>query len=558
MMASKEAHEAIRLRLKAAGSPAGDPENYAIIRNSVDRALGWMDGPQIVGYLSSGDWVDGASLIDQKIAGYEAQKKATDESVKRAETIASRFTSASERSQKGAVEAGFSTAAAQGGTTAAPAPAPSDGQIPVSGIAQWLAQRLGITPAEAIARLESDITGQYLDAYLAETRPKAGSTAAPPVARFGFQEVGGRILRTNDLTGAIEDTGISAPGFTSIQVQPTSGDLTGINAQGKFEVISPGYGFKGIDPTITAAEDRRRFDVGFGENQRQFDIGEAGTNRRALLNAQSAGFQSVNQLAPQLGNLALNQAQFTKDTLRTAPDYLARAFFQQGQTSPLPQVTQADVNNQLSDLFTRYNQTLAGFNAGTPAIGQTSSPAAQPPAGTGSPAPATSPGFQNAVTFQGSEDNPVSPQAGLAAFLATNPGFASQGGLANLVAGGQIPAGFVAQAQAAPSAPSISFAPPQLPVPPRQTQGELQALERSVRPPAVNAVMSGQSAAPPRFGFALPTAQNLASLTTEDAQAYNTALGTQFNETLENVQGEVQRRARNPEVRRRAVVAGFQ
>lgn len=109
------------------------------------------------------------------------------------------------------------------------------------------------------------------------------------------------------------------------------------------------FGFAQVDPERT-----------FGQRQREAED----INRRAGLESQTRGFESVNRLAPELGTLALQNAQFTADTLRNPSDFLARAFFQRGQDSPLPQVSQADIINQLRSNIEGFNGALGGFNAG--------------------------------------------------------------------------------------------------------------------------------------------------------------------------------------------------
>lgn len=155
------------------------------------------------------------------------------------------------------------------------------------------------------------------------------------------------------------------------------------------------FNFPGIDPATTAqeqvrqfdlgaAEDIRQFDVEAAENIRQFDVGigfdtaqTAATleQQRAIEQANLAeiargtnletalgGFQSINQLAPQLGQLALANAGFTRDVLRNPSDFLARAFFQRGGESPLPVISQADVINQLRSNIGGFQGALNQFS----------------------------------------------------------------------------------------------------------------------------------------------------------------------------------------------------
>ena len=665
-MAESAIVNAVIDQLKARGSMYGSKNYASVIGQALDSGL---DGPTIVNFISAYTDGDGAYKLGELVRSRTAAAKAE---TQQAEKVVA------------AAAAGFVAPAApvtnfSGGGTSSPT---GGGQRTAF---DMLKESYPDTPISitadgtAIVRVGSDeyaynisgaspvilaVNGKAYGGGGAVATGGGGSGASAPVARYGFESIGGKVYRTNDLTGAVEDTGIVAPGFSNIAVDRT-GNLTGIDSSGKFTVIQPNYGFAEIDPATTAARKQQEFDITAGQNatdeqgrNTRNTQSETAANERARLSSATTGFQSVNALAPQLGNLALDNAKFTRDTLREAPDYLARAFFQQGQTSPLPQVSQADVINNLRDNIAKYQATLSGF--GTTVPGFTSpTPAAvappaavtQTPAGFSPPPTGVQPGFTTPPTFVADggsvapvngvspltrKDTPAWALPGMAeggfttepmfkgneegAELIINPtnaplavvdaettkkitgkgsipGFA--GGTGAIVydpvaqhwtQNGQVvnafeaAAGASAPAPAAPApilgptaggfdpapvvpkppvvppttTPGFSFAAPTLPTFPAVTQSGLQDLERSVRPPAVNAVMSGMSAAPPRFGFSLPTMQNLDSLTNDDKLAYNTALGTQFNETYANVEGEVKRRARNPESRRAATVAGFQ
>lgn len=136
------------------------------------------------------------------------------------------------------------------------------------------------------------------------------------------------------------------------------------------------------DRTYNAARDE--FAKKFVEDARQFDLSqqgmndranlqesgayqravlnEQGANSRAALSAQTSGFNTMAQLTPQLGRLALEQNEAVADRTRKPSDFLARAFSTRGGTSPMGMVTQADLINDLSGRIEGFNSVLAKYN----------------------------------------------------------------------------------------------------------------------------------------------------------------------------------------------------
>lgn len=259
-----------------------------------------------------------------------------------------------------------------------------------------------------------------------------GGGGSAPVARFSVQQVGNDLFRFNDLSGSLEPLGISVPpGISSTSVD-RNGDLVGIRDDGTSVVIQRGFDYPATDPErvfaleeagvtgfYNGAPTQARFEEE-GRNARNTQS-ETEANRRAALSAATTGFQSVNSLAPQLGQLALANAEFTRDTLRQPSDFVARAFFSRGGDSPLPAVSQADVINQLRENIGGFNSVLGGFNASPLNAGITgfSAPLAPPPVATGTPVgfivPATAQESLAAGTVPtaqnvGFEDRPATPE----------------------------------------------------------------------------------------------------------------------------------------------------
>lgn len=407
--------------------------------------------------------------------------------------------------------------------------------------------------------------------------------------------------------------------------------------------------------------------------------------RQANLQSATSAFGDVTRITPQLGQLALDNAGFTRDVLKSAPDYLARAFFQQGQTSPLPQVSQADIINHLRSNIEGFNTTLQGFNPqvgayqapaafnpGAPAGFPTSAPAAV--SAVAAPAIAAAPavdysdaamqarisasraagsgsggfGADNQPAFSGYaaggftadkqfmvgdsrsgaptgfEEKVVNPTGAPIAVQPMNqptgqpaaqqqvdpvarqrktahdsiakvigfvekpelqhalvdemakfgapqpkadsqdmPRYAAGTGFSDIVSLPGIGVTTIGSpkhlawadtqpggraAQGLPGAPSpmssgfMGFNTPQLPTPGAANQTDISALEKSVRPPAINQLLNGGTPGEMQFGFNLFTPNQIGSLSREGRDALGTTLGTQFNETVPNVEDAIKRR----------------
>lgn len=502
---------------------------------------------------------------------------------------------------------------------------------------------------------------------------------APVVPRFGFQQIGGRVYRTNDLSGALEDTGVSAPGFSNVEVD-RSGNLVGIDQNGQYGVIKEGFGFPSIDPERGQAVTEAGVTGFFGgrptyareQADRKFGFETAGAAetagfnratlaedaRQANLRSATDAFGDVTRVAPEFGKLALANAGFIRDTLKTPPDYLSRAWFQQGKTSPLPQVSTADIINSLRSNIEGFNTTLQGFN---PQVGAYTPPPVYQPyvppvVSAAAPPPTTGPallqsnlapdarrvaeeafrpggafgftsadaprlaggGFTREPMFvvgdsrsgepTGHEEMVTNPTRAPVAVRPMNRYAEGTGATHRMpdgstMAGAQHPSGNMpkdpemmadeAKVKAMsklmgfvenPSTlhalvdevsevrgkkkriPSYAngtglfgFDLPQLPgVQGPSSQQEIQALERSVRPPAIDTLFGGGVASSPRFGFDLFTPQQYGSLTPDDRSALGTTLATQYNETPENVEYAMQRRFGGSRAAGRATqLAGF-
>lgn len=107
-------------------------------------------------------------------------------------------------------------------------------------------------------------------------------------------------------------------------------------------------------------EDQRQFNLGFGENQRQFGTQEdrmertlAANNYFSSLEELGRNYRTFVQTSPDLANAATNQGELIRNILTNGGDVLARTYFTRGGISPLPEITQADLINNLNDEMTK-------------------------------------------------------------------------------------------------------------------------------------------------------------------------------------------------------------
>ena len=160
------------------------------------------------------------------------------------------------------------------------------------------------------------------------------------------------------------------------EVDPRTGELILIDATGNVRRTGQQVGFAGVDPRAQYEDEARRAAnaeamglAGQGDAAAQWravlgeraamdraGFREKGAMDRASLaeNARQADtgaaldeFRTRANLLPQFGQIALQASDQQRDILKTGGDYLARAFGQANQESPLGQVTQADLSNTL-------------------------------------------------------------------------------------------------------------------------------------------------------------------------------------------------------------------
>jgi hypothetical protein len=111
------------------------------------------------------------------------------------------------------------------------------------------------------------------------------------------------------------------------------------------------------------AEDQRQFNVGEARLDREFAVEQefddrqlAAQNYFSTLNDLGANYRTLLQTSPQLANAATQQGQLVADILASGGDVLARTFFTRGGISPLPEITQSDLLQNLSREFNNIAQ----------------------------------------------------------------------------------------------------------------------------------------------------------------------------------------------------------
>jgi len=96
-------------------------------------------------------------------------------------------------------------------------------------------------------------------------------------------------------------------------------------------------------------EDVRQFDTRFGEDVRQFDESMAADKYFNTLEELGRNYRTLVQTSPDLANAATQQGELIRNILTQGGDVLARTFFTRGGQSPLPEITMADLINNVYD-----------------------------------------------------------------------------------------------------------------------------------------------------------------------------------------------------------------
>lgn len=304
---------------------------------------------------------------------------------------------------------------------------------------------IGINPATGKAEYFTLAGGKAVFTGVAPQLPNGGQGFAPQRDAFTEDRTGDRVFITN----GVETGRIQGAQWASLSPQQQfdqevairkRADDASMARQNAADVASGQRNEADIaSANSRAANTEAGLNSRFGVTSQEAATMDRATlaenARQANLRSATDAFGDVTRIAPQLGQLALDNAGFTKDTLSTAPDYLARAFFQQGQTSPLPQVSQADIINQLRSNIQGFNSTLQGFN---PQVGAYQAP----------------PAFQPAPGGFGTSAAPVAPPAPappvVQPAIAANPYAAINAIAAAQAASNSNTTGFNAGANAAP------------------------------------------------------------------------------------------------------------
>lgn len=122
------------------------------------------------------------------------------------------------------------------------------------------------------------------------------------------------------------------------------------------------FGYAQVDPRQAAAQEQAnlaaqmqnqqaQFAANYGQQAAQLAESSRANRMQEYLNQQ----RLVQEAANAETNYLLNESQQIQEILRNPADFVARAFFQRGANSPLPQVTQADLINRLQQNRPRFD-----------------------------------------------------------------------------------------------------------------------------------------------------------------------------------------------------------
>ena len=192
---------------------------------------------------------------------------------------------------------------------------------------------------------------------------KVGSgAAADPVAisTSVFEAADGSQQLINDATGeVIRNLGVGFNAYESgrdFREDQRQFDMTFGLQRDRLGLDRDRFGEDIRQFDLSFGEDQRQFNLGFGEGQRQFDTQEdrmertlAASNYFNTLEELGRNYRTFVQTAPQLANAATQQGELVRQILTNGGDVLARTYFTRGGMSPLPEITQADLVNNLQE-----------------------------------------------------------------------------------------------------------------------------------------------------------------------------------------------------------------
>lgn len=302
-----------------------------------------------------------------------------------------------------------------------------------------------------------------------------------------------------------------------------------------------------------------------------------------LANAQTAGIVPAEErlgnrlsldVARDLGQLGLDQSKFVADILQNPSDTLARLFFQRGEESPVPFVSQADLINRLREQFMA-TQDVAGLAGGGAApaadVPTEISRLAPPPTAAPTTTAAAPVAVPTTDEFGRLEEDPLF-RTGPAPNFAH--GGSTQSRLLRVGEGGdeiignptgaplivlnheqakKVPKKNIKGFQAGTLSESL-FPESRLISGGEVTQPELAGLAEQGTGPGPRDVLAGRTPAPFRIsGLPTPTFMNFSRLSGAERENLRPVLASKFNSTLEDLIFNIEQRfAPNPRLRSRA------
>ena len=198
-------------------------------------------------------------------------------------------------------------------------------------------------------------------------------TGPRPDVKYVFEtSTDGTVFRAGD-DGSFEKVGkydnLADHPNMQFQRDETTGDLLAFDPQDPTNVINLGKkSWASIDPERDFTEGIRQFDETLGwqkdkwlnefqENRYQFDAAHTERLREFQITEGRLQQQLAADVGLGLGRMSLEQAEYARQVLRDPQDFLARAYATRGEKSPLGEISQADLMNELNKAFA----SIAGF-----------------------------------------------------------------------------------------------------------------------------------------------------------------------------------------------------
>ena len=185
----------------------------------------------------------------------------------------------------------------------------------------------------------------------------------PPPNHSTFVNMSGETIMVDETGQRVGTIGIGFDEFANVRDFGENARQFNVAEGGRNSRYYAGLGEDARQFNTSFGEDVRQFDTSFGEDQRQFNTTEMRMEKTLAANNYFQGLEELGrnyrtlvQTSPEMANAATNQGKLITDILRGGGDVLARTYFTRGGMSPLPEITQADLINNLTDEMAKVQQ----------------------------------------------------------------------------------------------------------------------------------------------------------------------------------------------------------